>query len=73
MEKRRRLMAEWAAFCSRPATTGAVVALRGGARGAGGCLARAMAPSPVTDSRGNIVPRGSIQTVKRQLRVDSGP
>jgi integrase len=28
MEKRRRLMAEWAAFCARPATTGEVVPLR---------------------------------------------
>jgi integrase len=28
MEKRRRLMAEWAAFCSRPAPTGGVVPLR---------------------------------------------
>ena len=28
MEKRRRLMAEWATFCARPAATGAVVSLR---------------------------------------------
>jgi integrase len=28
MEKRRRLMAEWAAFCARPTVTGEVVALR---------------------------------------------
>ena len=28
MEKRRRLMAEWAAFCSRQAASGDVVALR---------------------------------------------
>jgi integrase len=27
-EKRRRLMAEWAAWCSRPAITGAVIALK---------------------------------------------
>jgi integrase len=31
MEKRRRLMTEWAAFCARPAGTGAVVLLRSGA------------------------------------------
>jgi hypothetical protein len=28
MEKRRRLMAEWAGFCDRPAPMGAVVSLR---------------------------------------------
>ena len=28
MEKRRRLMADWAAFCARPAVTGDVVPLR---------------------------------------------
>ncbi|HME25958.1 MAG TPA: integrase arm-type DNA-binding domain-containing protein [Acetobacteraceae bacterium] len=28
MEKRRRLMAEWAAFCAQPATTGEVVPIR---------------------------------------------
>src|SRR4051794_33258500 len=32
MEKRRRLMAEWAAFCARPVVAGEVVALRAGAR-----------------------------------------
>jgi integrase len=31
MEKRRRLMAEWAGFCARPAATGKVVALHAGA------------------------------------------
>ncbi len=31
MEKRRRLMAEWALYCSRPAATGDVVPLRVGA------------------------------------------
>ena len=31
MEKRRRLMGEWAAFCARPAATGDVVPLRAGA------------------------------------------
>jgi integrase len=31
MEKRRRLMAEWAAFCARPAAVGEVVPLRAGA------------------------------------------
>ncbi len=30
MEKRRRLMAEWAAFCARPAAVGEVVPLRAG-------------------------------------------
>jgi integrase len=30
MEKRRRLMAEWATFCARPAATGAVVVLWAG-------------------------------------------
>jgi integrase len=28
MEKRRRLMAEWAAYCSRPAAAGSVVSMR---------------------------------------------
>jgi integrase len=31
MEKRRRLMEEWAAFCARPAATAEVVVLRAGA------------------------------------------
>ena len=31
MEKRRRLMADWATFCARPAVAGEVVALRAGA------------------------------------------
>jgi hypothetical protein len=30
LEKRRRLMAEWASFCSKPVIAGAVVPLRGG-------------------------------------------
>ncbi len=30
MEKRRRLMEDWAEFCARPATAGEVVAIRGG-------------------------------------------